>query len=288
MTARDDLLPYKSSIIKEMYLHTADENYIAARWCYRNRLMTDFFWNAVHALEKYMKAVLLLNGQSVQSFSHGLVELYDEIDALAGPLLPDKLTKPTGYDGHWIELTPREFLEKLDQNGNADNRYLTYGYAQHPWYLPMADRMVWTIRRLAVPLDDDVVVCRDGSPRPSNRDILARQPDYAFSQMEALERIAAADGSEAQHALLNGNLAFAPPGYSHEPLYEGASGRNPVLLRRVLDPLRSAKEENARHGYRMAEWVLANTRQSKPVRQEIEQAMRQALATHPGINSAAS
>ncbi|MBO6767315.1 MAG: hypothetical protein JJ901_03300 [Erythrobacter sp.] len=283
MSTQDDLQPYKNSIIKEMFLHTADENYITARWCWRNRLMTDFFWNSVHALEKYMKAVLLYNGRPVHKFSHNLAELYDAVSEIAGPLLPAQLTQPQGYSGYWVEFTPREFLEKLDQNGNADNRYLTYGYAQHAFYLPMVDTMVWQVRRLIIPLDQPVVHSRDGSAKPSNREILERQPDYAFNLMEALEKTMAADGSEAQHALLNGNLAFAPPNYPHEPFFEGMSARNPVLLRRVLDPLGSTREENARHGYRMAEWLLANTRQSGPVKREIEGAMQSALAAHPGM-----
>lgn len=183
-------------------------------------------------------------------------------------------------------MTPRAFLEKLDQNGNADNRYLTYGYAQHSWYLAMTDRMVWAIRRLAIALDAPVVQAQDGRARPSNREILERQTDYAFSQMSALEKIMGAGGSEARNALLNGNLAFAPDDFPHEAVYEGTSARNPVLLRRVLDPLRSSRADNARHGYLMAEWLLANTRQSKPVRHEIEQAMRDALASHPGIAGA--
>ncbi|TIT06089.1 MAG: hypothetical protein E5W74_30460 [Mesorhizobium sp.] len=53
---------HKGRIINEMFVHTADENYIVARWCHDNQLMRDFFWNSVHALEKYMKAVLLFNG----------------------------------------------------------------------------------------------------------------------------------------------------------------------------------------------------------------------------------
>ncbi|WP_417611650.1 hypothetical protein [Parasphingorhabdus sp.] len=281
MSIRDELLADKGSIIKEMFLHTADENYITARWCWHNRLMTDFFWNSVHSLEKYMKAVLLYNGRSAKKFGHNLVSLYDEVSVIAGPLLPAQLTQPQRYTGFWVVFTPRQFLEKLDQNGNAENRYLTYGFAQHAFYLPMLDMMVCQIRRLIVPLDAPVVRANDGSPRPSNRDILKRQPNYAFNLMEALERTIAADGSEARQALLNGNLAFAPSNYPHPPFYEGASARNPVLLRRVLTPLRSDREDNVRQGYWMADWVLTHTFQSRQVRLEIEEAMRGALKAHP-------
>ncbi len=49
----------KNNLVHELFVRTADENYIAARWCAINRLNTDFLWLAVHALEKYLKAVLL-------------------------------------------------------------------------------------------------------------------------------------------------------------------------------------------------------------------------------------
>ena len=47
----------KHSIIKELFIATADDNYINARWCFHENLNVDFFWLAVHCLEKYLKAV---------------------------------------------------------------------------------------------------------------------------------------------------------------------------------------------------------------------------------------
>jgi hypothetical protein len=285
MTTRDDLRPAKSSIIHEMFLHTADENYIVARWCFDNQLMTDFFWNAVHALEKYLKAVLLFNDISVSSFSHGLAPLYEEVEKLAGPLLPTVLAQPATLDiYHWVDLTPRAFLEKLDRNGNADNRYLTYGFAQHPWYLHMVDAMVWAIRRLAIRLDMPIFSQREVPGAPTYRDILTQRPDYAHGLSTTLDRVINGDDSPKRRALLNNNNAFAPASYEHESRPAGASARNPILLRRIIDPLRSGRAENARHGYRMGTWLLANTRQSKPVRDEIVAAMKAALAQHPGID----
>jgi hypothetical protein len=38
----------KHSIIKELFIATADDNYINARWCFHENLNVDFFWLAVH------------------------------------------------------------------------------------------------------------------------------------------------------------------------------------------------------------------------------------------------
>ncbi|GEM_PF-2983598 len=56
----------KHDIIKELFLKTADQTYVVARWRFLNRLYLDFYWNAVHALEKHLKAVLLMNGRSAK------------------------------------------------------------------------------------------------------------------------------------------------------------------------------------------------------------------------------
>ncbi len=285
MSKSDPLLPYKGSIIKEMYLHTADENYVVARWAHDNRLYTDFFWNSVHALEKYMKAMLLFNGHPVKGHSHGLTGLYAEVVKVAGKLLPPLLTRPANLNiHHWVDLKPEEFLERLDGNGNADNRYLTYGYAQHAWYVHMVDTMVWSIRRLALPLDDSIVPRSQLATAPTHREVLERQPTYSNHLSLPLEQIIGGGDGDARRALLNNNCAFAPDDFVHEPRASGTAGRNPVLLRRILHPLRSDQADGARHGYELASWLLSSTKQSKPVREEIQDAMRDALAKHPGID----
>lgn len=35
--------PAKAAIVFEMFIRTADENYIAARWAHQNNLLVDFF-----------------------------------------------------------------------------------------------------------------------------------------------------------------------------------------------------------------------------------------------------
>src|SRR3981081_3154985 len=93
----------KNSIVQELFINTADDNYIAARWSFHENLNVDFFWLAVHSLEKYMKAVLLLNGESSRSYGHDIITLYSKIRPLSPELLPIKLFKPDKAmpDQHW-------------------------------------------------------------------------------------------------------------------------------------------------------------------------------------------
>ena len=99
-------------IVRELFVDTADDNYITARWCFVEGLNVDYFWLAVHALEKYMKASLLLNGHSAKgyldhagkrrSFGHDITKLYGYLRSFAADLLPDNLPRPVKSEHCWI------------------------------------------------------------------------------------------------------------------------------------------------------------------------------------------
>ena len=74
--ALDDYSAEKHSIINELFIATADDNYVLSRWCFHQHLNVDFFWLAVHSVEKYLKAALLLNGESAKKYGHDIVKLY--------------------------------------------------------------------------------------------------------------------------------------------------------------------------------------------------------------------
>jgi HEPN domain-containing protein len=284
----DDLYPEKHSVIMEMYVHTADENYINARMCYQHGLYLDFFWQSLHALEKYMKAVLLINGRSVKKYGHRLPELYAEVEKIASGLLPAKITKPAAFTvlpkGWWRDRTPAAFMKRLYDNGNAENRYLTFGFNKMMEELHMIDRMVWVIRRLVVPLDQPIVPERVTKGAPTHRTILTKQPDHCPQLGMPLDKAIHTSDSPLHFWALNNNYAFAPVGFAHQPEAVGTSSRTPVLLRRIIDPLQSGNADYARSGYQMGLWLFANTQLSTAVRNEIQTEMDKALAKHPGID----
>lgn len=132
-------------------------------------------------------------------------------------------------------------MEHLLRNGNADNRYLIYGYVTSSQELHMQDAIVFAVRRLICPLDERWPPSREPeAPTFTNRELLVRQPEYfgrLFMPLDDL--IGAREESPKRAAALNLNMAFAPDDYQHEPLRSGSSSRNPVIIRRILDPLES-------------------------------------------------
>ncbi len=73
------------------------------------------------------------------------------------------------------------------------------------------------------------------------------------------ETIKGKRGQDAKHALLNCNFPFAPKDYEHTtmrgPLF---SFSNPVLLRRVIEPLDAGKPEYDKHADALWQWTKNN------------------------------
>lgn len=265
----------QTNIVHELFVRTADDNYVAARWCAANELDVDFFWLGVHALEKYIKAVLLLNGHTSAGPRHDIVQLYASLQTIAGALLPSTLARPdSSYVGWWRELTPAQFVELMYRDGNPHGRYLIYGYVHHAEHVHMLDQMVFAIRRLICRLDDVIIpdTPASGTRRQhldrggaNYRDHLGHMPlDMLIRQVE---------DSPRRQAALNLNFSFAPPGFSHTPRPIRSASRNPVLLREVLEPLQSADPSDAREGLALANWLLNNVTLPGDVQAQIGTAM---------------
>jgi hypothetical protein len=52
----------------------ADRDYIVSRMAYRARLYSQFHWSGLQAIEKYFKAILLLNRIPSKRIGHDLVK----------------------------------------------------------------------------------------------------------------------------------------------------------------------------------------------------------------------
>ena len=140
-------------VVRELFVDTADDNYIAARWCFVEGLNVDWFWLSVHALEKFMKAALLLNRRSgkgygdddgFRPFGHDITALYGQVKSFASDLLPINLARPDQLEiAHWRDETPEDFVDRFHRNGNADNRYQIFGFVQHREDLFSSIRWCW-------------------------------------------------------------------------------------------------------------------------------------------------
>ncbi len=263
-----------TDLVHQLFVRTADENYITCRWCAANGLRVDFFWLALHAVEKYLKAVLLLNGKSAKEQSHDIVGLYAEVKAIAGALLPGNLAKPPNLGlPFWRDRTAEQFIQHLQNNGDAPNRYLIYGYQTHIENVFMLDQIIFAVRRLVCRLDENRFNA-PGVPALTNREFLAKYPKRGARLSLPFDKLI--DGRNAdpkRHTLLNFNFPFAPDDYPHESAHMSAGSENPVILRRIIEPLQSSNEAWALDGLKVAAWFAANIKVPSSVNKEIMQSV---------------
>ena len=275
----------KKNIVQELFINTADDNYIAARWCFFEKLYVDYFWLAVHALEKYMKAALLMNGRSGKSyqdsstgksrcFSHDIEILYEHVKLFASSLLPARLEQPNKLEvDYWVDESPENFLQRIYRNGNPDNRYQIFGFQQFHENIFKLDMMVFALRRLCVPLDGYII-----DPKVTSltyRDKLAKQPKcWKVSPPGKLEKTISGKRSERLHTvLLNLNIPFSPDEFPHGELQRTMAFQNPVLKRLILDQLTQTSDiAAAKIAVELTDWALNNIKIPKDVENQIKNA----------------
>jgi hypothetical protein len=268
----DDFFAEKQSIINELFIATADDNYVLARWCFHQHLNVDFYWLAVHGLEKYLKAILLLNGRSTKSYSHNIVKLYAAATPLAPELFPTILVKPEDRmpDQYWHTEKVDDFIARLYRDGQADNRYQLFGYSRQPEDLWKLDQVVSAVRRICRPLEAyELGKPHDGAANLSNRDILGKYPQRWRLNSRLEDTMSGKRGEELMRAALTWNFQFAPADYKQPPVSYTSSAQNPVLVRRLYDPL-EAGPAHFSHNNVLWSWVKDNIQLPKTLIAEIE------------------
>jgi len=264
MEVQQTLIPSQMRIVQWMFIDTADDNYATARWCFLKQLNVDFFWLAAQSLEKYMKAVLLLNGCSSKKYGHKLVPLYDRVSKLAPGLLPSELTKPDDLETcYWRKESPRNCIERFDKQGSPENRYQIYGYEREMHDLFKLDQLVFAIRRLCCPLDSFMFGKESPSANGSiHRDFLTRQPELqTVSNSSRLAKILKnGTDEELRAAILNLNLLFdQDASFEHGELRTGFSMHLSALYTEILRPAeKGSKGTVAKRAADLADWVLMN------------------------------
>ncbi len=280
----------KHDIVKELFLKTADQTYVVARWCFLNGLYLDFYWNALHALEKYLEAVLLVNGRSAKSaadggaYSHDLVKLYETVRAIGSDILPSILIRPDELQmRYWRDESVDDFLGRLNDLGRAENRYNIFGFSQRPDDLHKLDMLVFAVRQLCVPLDAPFWGRRQDAPNDKTfRQMIVEHPKAVLRRAGTkFHDLIGRKGTVAvRDAALTHNLPFAPADFDHGGLPSSSSADNPVLYRRLIvyaeNGTQSAQDAAGLAG--ICDWLIENVQLSPAVKAEIHTAKTKLLA----------
>jgi hypothetical protein len=250
---------------------------------------------AVHGLEKYLKATLLLNGHSAKGFTdasgkkhpygHNIALLHKRVSAFASDLLPTMLVKPNGVaSSMWRPESVEAYLERLYRDGNADNRYQLLGFAHHPGEVFKLDAMVFAIRRICVTLDAYVFNQRaredakrqnpDVSLELSERETLAKSPDHWSGLGGKLwDALNGRRDDDVKSAALHQNFAFCKPGEEPEEIQFRSAAANSVLLQDIIEPIAHGDEQQKNRARNLGRWVINNIKLPREIVAELEQAI---------------
>jgi hypothetical protein len=146
-------------VINDSFVITADLDYLLARFLALKGLNRSFFWSASQAIEKYLKAYLLMNGKSIAKFSnHKLFPLLTEAKKIDPTLCNidfkfhsslriDKTAKK-----HLKNLNLDDFIRYIETHGSPKNRYNLKGIDFNTAYILGLDNFVFSVRnRIGVP-----------------------------------------------------------------------------------------------------------------------------------------
>jgi HEPN domain-containing protein len=122
-----------NSYVYRSFRDTADQDYIAARSAHRMELYIPFLWLASQAIEKYLKAILIFNGQSVIAFKdHDVLKIYDALGTI----------KDINFD---FPTEVQDFMKYLTFYGR--DRYFEHAVHLDGYELMRLDQAAWFIRR---------------------------------------------------------------------------------------------------------------------------------------------
>ena len=141
-----EIEPLLNDFATRSFRDVADQDYIAARLSYRHGLIPQFHWQALQALEKYLKAILLYNRIKAKDINHDLTKALKHTEKLPFDLILSSSTK--------------ELIKHIDNFGRF--RYLETSYYTHGPKLVQLDRAVWEIRRYCRILNYELTLA-DGS-----------------------------------------------------------------------------------------------------------------------------
>ncbi len=267
----------KITLVREMFLNTADMNYVGARAAFFERRDHDFWWLTLHAVEKYLKAALLINGGTANQPNHNLETLLGRLQAIDSRLVPPPFTPPSlARQRGWFDHVNDSFLTSLNIYGSATNRYGAYSYVISDLDIFRADHLVYWARRHARSFRQTI---------PGSCDIdwiaeLAVSPrlwrHHSGAPLERLADLARFD--QAKRSFVRGNVAFFPE-RKHRPLEpRGGLAHNAPIYHCIEALKTSATGTPERSGAReVLQWIIDHIHLPK-----IEVAEIKALLTaHP-------
>ncbi|MDP3474427.1 HEPN domain-containing protein [Hydrogenophaga sp.] len=151
-----------AEIICESFIFTGDRDYMTARFAFFQKQSHLFLWSAAQAVEKYLKANILLLGEGAISKTHSLSGLFKALNASNPERLQVNTSMPVGWAKqgvvYWPIQSVGDFLLRLEAIGSPDVRYDQVKLEENLQDLVLLDRLNFSLRDRLV--NEPVQGCR--------------------------------------------------------------------------------------------------------------------------------
>ncbi len=150
-------------VIYESFVVPGDHDYLMSRLLAQNGLPRGFYWAAAQAIEKYLKAFLLMNSEGVKKYqAHPIKELFKaacKIDtslAIMVIMPHQSIEVEACYSSFLEKFTIQSFMNELEKYGHANNRYNAFGVDYNTGHLCAMDSLSFQLRNKigAIPIDN--------------------------------------------------------------------------------------------------------------------------------------
>ena len=145
---------YAANIVCESFIFTGDRDYLTARFAFFQRQSHLFLWSTAQALEKYLKANILLLGGGVIKRIHEHTKLADQLRQVHPNRLDIDLTIPHGWAEqgvtNWPERDIQAYLQSIEIFGAPNVRYDQVQLEVHLQDLVFLDRLAFSLRHQLV------------------------------------------------------------------------------------------------------------------------------------------
>ncbi|MGO7050376.1 hypothetical protein ACCT07_34665 [Rhizobium johnstonii] len=264
----------RTEIVRRMFVATADDNYILARIAFKQHAAYDFLWLSLHALEKYFKAIRLLNGMT-RNDSHDIASLYSECIARFPGSIISRFEFSKEERKNWHPESVKEFIIRLNILGAAENRYATYGFNIFPDDLAKVDSLVWSLRRCCIDFEHYSKFRNENHGEKETLELLKKdKKHWKISGSLPVEKLLEKKGDSAmRERFLLGNKPWGADTWIEERL-RWSSNNSPFA--EMIDLVGSEDTIARQHALEVLIWAKANIFFSKGAEKELDNAIAQA------------
>lgn len=273
----------------QFFVAPADQNYYLARFARLAGLHEEFWWQGLQAIEKYLKAGLVMNGRSVKTFGHDIQALYAAHREVFADMAFTALEKPADLaDDLWNSASLASFLRRVEWQGNPNTRYGLISYSNRPEDVFVLDQVVFELRRRTIGLD---WIVGELWPEPDlqlylgqpYREVLSTEPGRQFREFNVPKGSLSHVGADFSDVFHSWNRAFRrAPADTEKPLLRRFVPRTDIknnYLHIFYSSLEVGKIDDSTA--EKVRWLCDNILSSRPMVQELMKKFEAARTGRP-------